>query len=220
MLKCLVSVAIACFMVGAPVNNVNKESDNALTINAPLMASYNDNDYQVTFTASEMNDIVWNNWDELINQSIYASALSYNNLSYSQSGPLGFNNASSVISYNATSKMWQLYNQTTQLEFEYDVIFTFDNTHYADYKQAIEADVLANSPSETMPSISEIFNEVTSVITNFIGSLGQAFNSVTALFWDSTAGAFTFLGVLILIGVGAGLVYLAYRVIKGLMHRV
>lgn len=75
-----------------------------------------------------------------------------------------------------------------------------------------------------MPSISDIFAEVTSAITAFIGSLGQAMTSVTSLFWDATAnsgaGEFTFLGVLILIGVGAGLVYLAYRVIKGLLHRV
>lgn len=72
-----------------------------------------------------------------------------------------------------------------------------------------------------MPTISDIFSQVTSAISAFIGSLGQAFQSVTALFWTSgdNAGP-TFLGVLILIGVGAGLVYMAYRVIKGLLHRV
>lgn len=75
-----------------------------------------------------------------------------------------------------------------------------------------------------MPSISEIFAEITSAITSFVGSLGQAMQSVTALFYTpgtgSDPGQFTFLGVLILIGVGAGLVYLCYRVIKGLLHRV
>lgn len=72
-----------------------------------------------------------------------------------------------------------------------------------------------------MPSISDIFSYVTQAITSFVGSLGQAFTSVTALFWTTgdNAGP-TFLGVLILIGVGVGVVYGAYRIIKGLMHRV
>lgn len=72
-----------------------------------------------------------------------------------------------------------------------------------------------------MPSISELFAQVTSAVTGFIGSLGQAFTSVTSLFWTTGENAGpTFLGVLILIGVGVGLVYGAYRIIKGLMHRV
>lgn len=73
-----------------------------------------------------------------------------------------------------------------------------------------------------MPSIQEIFAEVTAAINGFIGSLGDAMNSVTSLFWDATATTphFTFLGVLILIGVGVGLVYGCYRLIKGLLHRV
>lgn len=72
-----------------------------------------------------------------------------------------------------------------------------------------------------MPSISDIFSYVTQAITSFVGSLGQAFTSVTALFWNTGENAGpTFLGVLILIGVGVGVVYGAYRIIKGLMHRV
>lgn len=72
-----------------------------------------------------------------------------------------------------------------------------------------------------MPTISDLFSQVTSAITAFIGSLGQAFNSVTALFWTTGENAGpTFLGVLVLIGVGVGLVYGAYRIIKGLMHRI
>lgn len=72
-----------------------------------------------------------------------------------------------------------------------------------------------------MPSIQDIFSQVTSAITAFIGSLGQAFTSVTSLFWTTGENAGpTFLGVLVLIGVGVGLVYGAYRIIKGLMHRI
>ena len=73
-----------------------------------------------------------------------------------------------------------------------------------------------------MPSISEIFQEVTQAVNAFVSSLGDAMTSVTALFYTpgngTTAGSFTFLGVLILIGVGVGLVYGCYRLIKGFLH--
>lgn len=72
-----------------------------------------------------------------------------------------------------------------------------------------------------MPSISDLFAQVTSAITAFIGSLGQAFTEVGGLFWTTGTNAGpTFLGLLVLIGVGVGLVYGAYRIIKGLMHRI
>lgn len=72
-----------------------------------------------------------------------------------------------------------------------------------------------------MPSISELFAQITQAITAFVGSLGQAFTSVTALFWTTGENAGpTFLGLLVLIGVGVGILYGAYRIIKGLMHRI
>lgn len=72
-----------------------------------------------------------------------------------------------------------------------------------------------------MPNISDLFAQVTSAITAFVSSLGQAFTAVTQLFWTTGENAGpTFLGLLVLIGVGVGLVYGAYRIIKGLMHRI
>ena len=74
-----------------------------------------------------------------------------------------------------------------------------------------------------MPSVSDIFAVINDVITAFGSTLVSAFNAVTALFWtqpESGTGSFTLLGILTLVGVGAGLIFLGYRVIKGLMHRV
>lgn len=72
-----------------------------------------------------------------------------------------------------------------------------------------------------MPSIADLFAEISSAITSFMGALGSAFNAVTALFWTTgTNSGPTFLGLLVLIGVGVGLCYGAYRVIKGLLHRI
>lgn len=74
-----------------------------------------------------------------------------------------------------------------------------------------------------MPQVSDIFSVINDVISAFGSTLSTAFNAVTALFWtqpETGSGSFTFLGILVLIGVGVGLIYLGYRVIKGLMHRV
>ena len=73
-----------------------------------------------------------------------------------------------------------------------------------------------------MPSISDLFAQVTAAISAFLGSLGTAFTSVTQLFWvtEGTSQGPTFLGLLVLIGVGVGIVYGCYRIIKGLMHRI
>lgn len=72
-----------------------------------------------------------------------------------------------------------------------------------------------------MPSATEIFQQITAGVTGFVGSLGQAFTSVVALFWTTGENAGpTFLGLLMLLGIGAGLIYLAFRVIRSLIYRV
>ena len=64
--------------------------------------------------------------------------------------------------------------------------------------------------------ISAMFTEVAAAITSFSTVLAQSVTNVTALFYDATNGI-TPLGSLLLIGVGVGLVYFAFRLIKGLV---
>lgn len=73
-----------------------------------------------------------------------------------------------------------------------------------------------------MPTVSDIFGVISEAISSFADTLGKAFSSVTSLFWTSTSdgGSFTFLGTLTLIALGAGLVYLAFNIIRGLLRRV
>lgn len=75
-----------------------------------------------------------------------------------------------------------------------------------------------------MPSISEMFTQITAGITAFTQALAQAFSGITALFYTpgegSAAGSWTFLGVLLLVVVSVGIVYLCYRVISSLIRRV
>lgn len=71
--------------------------------------------------------------------------------------------------------------------------------------------------------ISEIFATITQAITNFAQSLGSAVTNIASMFYDSTAnsgaGELTFLGTLALIGVGVGVVYWAFRLIRGLISQ-
>ena len=75
-----------------------------------------------------------------------------------------------------------------------------------------------------MPSISEMFAVISDAITSFATTLGKAMTSVTALFYtpgvDGATGQFTFLGILTLVALGAGLVYLAFNIIRGLIRHV
>lgn len=70
--------------------------------------------------------------------------------------------------------------------------------------------------------ISEIFEAVGDVITNFASILGSGFQSLLAIFWDSTAnsgaGGLTLVGTLSLIGMGIGIVYWAFRLVRSLIH--
>lgn len=67
--------------------------------------------------------------------------------------------------------------------------------------------------------IAAIFESVGQALTAFTTQLGNAITSVSAMFYDSTDGL-TFLGVLLTIAMGVGLVYWAFKLIKGLIkHR-
>lgn len=66
--------------------------------------------------------------------------------------------------------------------------------------------------------IAAMFKVVSDTISQFATSLGSALTSITSMFWDAEAGTLTTLGVLGLIGVGIGLVYFAFRLIRSLMR--
>lgn len=68
--------------------------------------------------------------------------------------------------------------------------------------------------------INDIFTAVGEAVTGFSGALASSITSVTSMFYTSGEnGGFTVLGTLLLIAVGVGLVYFAFRLIKGLIRR-
>lgn len=73
--------------------------------------------------------------------------------------------------------------------------------------------------------IATIFEEIASAITAMLSALTSAISGVTELFYvapsgTETTGHMTFLGVLLLIAVGVGIVYWAFNLIRGLVRRV
>lgn len=72
-----------------------------------------------------------------------------------------------------------------------------------------------------MNYVTSIFETITSAVTSFVETLGQAISGITNLFWTTGENAGpTFLGVLMLILAGIGLVYGAFRLIRGLIGRL
>lgn len=69
-----------------------------------------------------------------------------------------------------------------------------------------------------MEIVTSIFEVVSAAINNFITALSSAIGSVTEIFYSSESG-FTFVGVMLLIAVGIGIVYWAFRFIRGLVQR-
>jgi len=69
--------------------------------------------------------------------------------------------------------------------------------------------------------INDIFGAVGDAITAFSTCLASSISSVTSMFYDAsgTTPQLTVLGTLLLIAVGAGLVFWAFRLIKGLIKR-
>lgn len=67
--------------------------------------------------------------------------------------------------------------------------------------------------------ISDIFSAVGQAITGFSTALASSVSSVTSMFYTSgTDHGLTFLGVLLCIALGVGLVYWAFRVIRSLIR--
>ena len=69
--------------------------------------------------------------------------------------------------------------------------------------------------------INVIFGAVTDAITAFADAVGSAVTSVAGMFITESSGTYslTMLGTLLLIAVGAGLVFWGFRLIKGLIKR-
>lgn len=69
--------------------------------------------------------------------------------------------------------------------------------------------------------INAIFGAVADAISGFANAVGSAITSVASMFVDTsgTTPQLTTVGTLLLIAVGAGLVFWAFRLIKGLIKR-
>lgn len=72
--------------------------------------------------------------------------------------------------------------------------------------------------------IDAIMTTLSTVVENFGNVLGKVFNGITSIFYTAGAsdgqGQLTFLGIILLISVGASLVYWGFKLITSLISRV
>ena len=72
--------------------------------------------------------------------------------------------------------------------------------------------------------IDAIMTTLSTIVENFGNVLGKVFNGVTSIFYtpgaSGAAGELTFLGIILLISVGASLVYWAFKLITSLISKV
>lgn len=66
--------------------------------------------------------------------------------------------------------------------------------------------------------IVQFWETVVEVVTGFTNALVNAFSNMTELFYQEEVG-FTVVGQLLLIGLGMGIVYFAFRFIRSLIRR-
>jgi len=72
-----------------------------------------------------------------------------------------------------------------------------------------------------MNIVSDLFAVVGAVITGFTGALADGLSAVAEMFYDPTptTGGFTFLGTLLLISVGAGIVIWLINLVRSLVGK-
>ena len=71
--------------------------------------------------------------------------------------------------------------------------------------------------------IDAIMSTLSTIVENFGNVLGKVFNGVTSIFYTQAAegqGQLTFLGIILLVSVGASLVYWGFKLITSLISKV
>ena len=72
--------------------------------------------------------------------------------------------------------------------------------------------------------IDAIMTTLSTIVENFGNVLGKVFNGITSIFYTAGAsdgqGQLTFLGIILLISVGASLVYWGFKLMTSLISRV
>ena len=69
--------------------------------------------------------------------------------------------------------------------------------------------------------VQAIMDTLSSIVESFGGVLGKVFTGITSIFYTSESGGqLTFLGIILLISVGASLVYWGFKLIQSLITKV
>lgn len=246
MFKSLLLLGGLVCSIGLGVNNVpvsndlHYETNETIELKAnPKLLSIDDIGIR-TFSSDELNNFTWTNFftaildyresEDFSSQDMAGSYIVYNGNNYGIDEYVDFQSYSfvgddAIIYLDFVSNKFQLYIYSGDYEVASDfesslVLHTEDLTTSLNtaLNSALQLDISANS--ESMPQASDLFGYITQGATQFASALGQAFTSITAMIWDSTNSAPTFLGMVLLLSIGAGLIYLAFNIIRGLVRRL
>lgn len=68
--------------------------------------------------------------------------------------------------------------------------------------------------------VNAVMTTLSSIVESFGGVLGKMFTGVSAIFFNAESGELNFLGVILLISVGASLVYWGFKLIQSLLVKI
>ena len=69
--------------------------------------------------------------------------------------------------------------------------------------------------------VQAIMDTLSAIVESFGGVLGKVFTGITSIFYTAEGGGqLTFLGIILLISVGASLVYWGFKLIQSLISKV
>jgi len=183
-----------------------------IELKEPYMVSYNDNTYTIVFSADELNNYIWVNFNNYyynlynnnhINIGTTLSYIGYNGSEYnvddlnaSDDGyyeiSLTYDNIH-YIDFNPNHDYTFRYvDNDDELSFEYDLVLELSSTYYADVKQVIELDISANQ-SVSDSSMGSVLEDFVEILVNGIVTLGQGIatgvsSMASALFLEVDAG--------------------------------
>lgn len=64
--------------------------------------------------------------------------------------------------------------------------------------------------------VADIFGVIGDTVTSFVSTLVSGVNGLIPLIYDTTNNSMTFVGTLLLVAVGMGIVYWIFRLLRGL----
>lgn len=225
------------FAIG--LNGAKDNNHNFINNDTPNNVVYDDEEYQITLTAEELNNYTWHYFYNFLNNRVNDS-LNFQNISfanqysnfdtdiYDVDGAYFYEDSEGAsIFFLYDYEQYNLANGTTLNKnyviydddppFEISLSIVCSNSNYNDVKNAIELDIQANTTQASMGN--SIINAIKSGL-GLIGDLASQFLlGFSTLFWNNTTNTLTTFGTFALVFLGVAItmavISLVLNIIRG-----